>query len=200
MHRLHVVSLAATFAAAVALGAGACKGKTEVVDSPDTLAALDECRSKVKDQDELRALLEKEIADLKLGSTTDGEQVVVSIEGDVLTVTAGKSKGPYQGDPKGDAKDEALYAEFVKAVKKSRGSIKKCYTNALKKNSQLQARTVKLDIQVNFKTSGSMSSATFNPRISETFDQCMTNVASGWKLPAAPRKVAFQYQMSLTPE
>jgi hypothetical protein len=187
-----------TLVASLAVVAG-CKGDTVTKDSPATIASLDECRAKVKDQDELRALLDKELAELKLGSTTN-EGVVVTFEGDLLTIKAGKGKGPNKGEPKGNAKDEALYAEFVKRVRRSRGAIKKCYQNALKKNSALQARTVPLKIQVNFKTSGAMSSASFNPRISDTFDKCMTGVAKNWKLPAAPRKVAFRYQMSLTPE
>ncbi len=175
-------------------------GKKEVrVPDPQTEADLVACRDKIGDQDELRALLEREIVDLKLGSTT-GEEVVVSIDGNVLRIKAGKGKGPHRGEPKGNAKDQALYEKFVASVKKSRGAIKKCYQNALKKDSKLQARTVSLKIQVNYKTSGKMSSATFNPRISVNFNKCMSTVAQRWTLPAAPRKVAFHTKMMLTPE
>ena len=114
--KFSLVAGTAAVAMAVALGAGTgCKGKTVTKDAPETLAALDDCRAKVKDQDELRALLEKELAELKLGATTD-ETVVVSIEGDTLNIKAGSGKGPNRGEPRGNAKDEALYAEFVKAV------------------------------------------------------------------------------------
>lgn len=195
MNRWLVVSLIVAFVASL----WAC-GKREVkVPDPQTEADLTACRDKVKDQDELRSLLEKEIADLKLGSTT-GEEVVVTIEGDVVSIKAGKGKGPHRGEPRGNAKDQALYERFVASVKKSRGAIKKCYQNALKKDSKLQARTVSLKIQVNYKTSGKMSSATFNPRISANFDKCMSNVAKRWTLPAAPRRVAFHTKMMLTPE
>jgi len=195
MNRWLVVALGAAFAASL----WACGKKEVKVPDPQTEADLVACRDKVGDQDELRSLLEKEIADLKLGSTT-GDEVIVTIEGDIVTIKAGKGKGPNQGEPKGNAKDEALYDQFIARVKSSRGAIKKCYQNALKKDSKLQARTVSLNIQVNYLTSGKMSSATFNPRISPNFDTCMGSIAGRWTLPAAPRKVAFQTKMMLTPE
>lgn len=176
----------------------ACKPKEVIKPDPATTAELQACRQKVADQKKLLEQQDKQIADLKLNADDDG--VVVTVQGDLLTITAGADKGPHRGEPKGNAKDEALYAEFVKAVKNARGKIKKCYQNALKKDSKLQARTVSLNIQVNFSTSGRMTSASFSPRISDAFDKCLENVANDWKLPAAPRKVAFQYRMSLTPE
>jgi hypothetical protein len=186
--------------AAIAIAAFvACKAKTVVKPDPETEAALQDCREKIKDREALRELLEKEIAQLKLGQGGD-ETVLVQIQGNLLTVRAGQGSGPHRGEPKGDAKDEHLYDEFVKAVKGSHGAIKTCYQNALKKNNALQARTVSLAITVNFKSSGTMSSASFNPRISEHFDDCLRGIAERWKLPAAPRQVAFQYKISLTPE
>ena len=189
--------LAAVMVAAIG-GAFGCKGETKVEKDPQLVADLDACRAAVKDKDELIALLEKENAELKLGSTTD--DVVVTLQGDVLDVKAGA--GPHQraGEPKGNAQDAQLYEAFVAEVRESRGAIKKCYQNALKKNTQLQARTVRLNITVNFTAGGTMSSAVFNPRISEQFDQCMEAVGKNWKLPAAPRAVSFQYTMTLTPE
>ncbi len=176
-------------------------GKTKIKDNPEHLATIDDLRQKLKDEQNLREILEKENAELKLGATTtDEETVVVRIDGDVLTIVAGKGKGPYAGEVKGNAKDDKLYEEFVKAVKRTRGSIKKCYQAALKKDSKIQARTISLTINVNYATSGRVTGTTFNPRISNDFDKCMDGVAQSWKLPAAPRKVAFQTKMSLTPE
>jgi len=45
-----------------------------------------------------------------------------------------------------------------------------------------------------------MVSTSFNPRISEHFNRCMTTVAKKWELPAAPRAVTFQTKLTLTPE
>jgi hypothetical protein len=187
-------------AAAVAVAVVGCGGKTEVKADPQMEQDLKACRTALSDKQELLALLEKENADLKLGSTTD--EVVVKIEGNVLEVAAGSAPGPNRRaeDPKGDAKDAELYDAFVNQVKGSRSAIKLCYQSALKKNTQLQARTVPLTITVDFTSGGAMSSAVFNPRISATFDKCMEAVARGWKLPAAPRKISFQSTVTLTPE
>ena len=183
----------------LAAPAWSCSTKTEIKPDPQTKADLDACRGAAKAKAEHIALLEKENADLKLHQ---GDGVVVTIEGDVLTIKAGK--GPHVAanpdDPKGNAADAQLYDAFVKAVKRSRPAVQKCYQSALKKNTALQARTVQLTIRVDYKTSGVVSGATFDPRISTDFDKCMTTVTGNWKLPAAPRKVTFDTKMSLTPE
>lgn len=188
MKRLLVVCLLSTLAAA-------CGEKEVVKPDPQTESDLKQCRDDNKAKQDLIARLEKENAELKLGG--GAQDVTVTIEGDVLTVS-GKS-GPVT--PGGDAKDEKLYEAFVKAVRDSRGSIKKCYQQALKKNSALQARTVTLNIQVTYKSSGAVTSTRFDPRISDTFDKCMETVAQKWNLPAfSSRSVTFQTKLSLTPE
>ena len=128
--------------------------------------------------------------------------MTVSIEGEVMTITAGKDKGPNSGsgDPKGSAKDEDLYKAFVAKLKSSRGAIKKCYQNALKKNSALSAKSVTLNIVVDYKTSGAVKKASFSPRVSEQFNSCMDGVSKKWQLPGMPRAVSFNYKQTLTPE
>jgi hypothetical protein len=103
-------------------------------------------------------------------------------------------------EPKGNAKDEALYASFIAAVKKSRGSIRKCYQSELKKDSRLQNRTVTVNIAVSYKTSGTVSGTNITPSISDQFKRCMGGVAARWKLPAMPRAVSFNYRQTLTPD
>jgi hypothetical protein len=93
-----------------------------------------------------------------------------------------------------------LYEAFVASLRRSRGSIQKCYQNALKNNATLQARSVTLNIEVQYKTSGSVTDARFSPRIDQSFDRCMDSVARRWTLPAMPRAVAFNYKQTLTPE
>ncbi len=112
----------------------------------------------------------------------------------------GRANAGTPREPRGTANDEKLYASFVTSLKRSRASIKKCYQNALKKDTGLQARTVTLKIAVNYRTSGKVSKATFSPRISGTFDRCMASIAQHWKLPAMPRKVSFNYRQTLTPQ
>jgi hypothetical protein len=54
---------------------------------------------------------------------------------------------------------------------------------------------------VSFKTSGSVSSATFSPALTRDFDQCMSSVTKRWTVPAfAGPSVTFEKKVTLTPE
>lgn len=179
-------------------GAG-CKGKTVVEDNPETLENLGKCEANLKEKVEYIATLNERITELESGAL---EGVVVNIEGEAMKITAGGDKGPHKGsgDARGSAKDAELYAAFVKQLKRSRGAIKKCYQHALKKNSALSARTVTLNIGVDYRTNGKVKRANFSPRVSEQFNQCMDGVAKNWQLPAMPRSVSFNYKQTMTPE
>lgn len=192
--------LVASVALTVALAGMNCKGKTVVKDNPQTAESLAQCQSNLQEKVLYINTLNEAITKLESAGAADGE-VVVRIEGDVLEIIAGKGKGPHgPKDPKGNAKDTELYDAFVKRVRGSRGSIKKCYQNALKKNAALGTRTVTLAIGVQYKTSGTVKKASFTPRVSEQFNQCMDSIAKKWSLPAMPRAVSFSYKQTLTPE
>ena len=100
-----------------------------------------------------------------------GGTVVISMEGPKSNGEPGaiieiKGRGPNtrggtRSDPKGNAKDTELYDAFVKKVRASRGSVKKCYETALKKRSDLQARPVTVVMTVDYRTSGKVSSSSF---------------------------------------
>jgi hypothetical protein len=180
-------------AMAVALALGACKGKTQYKDDPETTQKLTDCEKNLKEKETYIATLEKRLAD---GA---GSIVMVNIEGEAMKISG---KGPHEstdGDA-GSAEDAVLYEAFVASLRRSRGSIQKCYQNALKNNATLQARSVTLNIEVQYKTSGSVTDARFSPRIDQSFDRCMDSVARRWTLPAMPRAVAFNYKQTLTPE
>jgi hypothetical protein len=178
------------------LAATGCKGKTEYKDRPETLRILKDCETDNAAKNAYIERLKNENADLKLKG--GGDAVLVKIEGDELVIS-GKGPNGRVNVEKGDAKDNDLYDAFVKAVRRSRGRIKKCYTAALKNNANLQARTVTLKIAVDYRTDGQVRNALFSPRI-PGFDKCIRNVAKGWKLPAMPKSVSFEHKMSLTPE
>jgi hypothetical protein len=84
-------------------------------------------------------------------------------------------------------------------VQKSRGAIQKCYEQALKKDTSLQARTVTLNVSASFSAAGQFQRTSFSPVISEAFDGCMRTVAGKWQLPAAAQGMTFKAQVSLTP-
>ncbi len=188
-----------------AIAVSGCKGETKEIDKPETLDRLSKCETSLTAKVEYANTLNDRIDELEKGATpasAGDSAVVVTIEGEVMKITAGSGKGPNsgKGDAKGNAKDEELYAAFVKQLKRSRGSIKKCYQAALKKDSRLSTKTISLNIQVNYKTNGKVKGASFNPQVSSAFKQCMNGVAKGWVLPAMPRSVTFNYKQTLTPE
>lgn len=181
--------------AACAAALGACKGKKQVQDSPETVQKLTDCEENLAEKQTYIATLEKRLTELE-GA---GGEVVVNIEGEAMTIS-GKGPSERSGSPRGNADDARLYEAFVASLRRSRGSIQKCYQNALKNNATLQSRSVTLDIEVAYRTSGEVSGATFNPRIDESFDRCMDAVARRWTLPAMPTAVSFNYRQTLTPE
>ena len=175
------------------LALGACKGKTKYKDSQETLTNLKNCEDGLKEKQEYIASLEKRIQEL------EGEMVTVNIAGEAMKVT-GKGPNERSKPSGGNADDLKLYEAFVAALQRSRGSIQKCYQTALKNNATLQARSVTLNIEVQYRSSGQVSNSSFSPRIDTSFDRCMEAVAKRWTLPAMPRAVAFNYKQTLTPE
>src|SRR5262245_12864147 len=154
----------------------ACKGKTMYRDDPVTLQKLTDCEKNVKEKAAYIAGLEKRLAE------GDGSTVVVHIEGEAMKISG---EGPHErtAGESGGPEDARLYEAFVASLRRSRGSIQKCYQNALKNNAALQARSVTLSIEVSYRSSGQVTDARFSPRIDETFDRCMDAVARRWTLP-----------------
>ena len=196
---MRVVSQCVFVATVLALSTAGCKGEGKVKDSPETLRNLSDCEKAKQDKDTYIKELEKRLADHALQG---GEEVVITLEGANLTIAAVKGKGPNSGAKveKGSAKDIELYEAFLRTVKRSRGQLKQCYQNALKKNSALQARSIPMAIEVKYRTDGKVALAQFSPRVSADFDRCMKNAASSWVLPKMPKPVTFRSKITLTPE
>lgn len=183
----------------LALVCGACTGETKIKDNPENLKAIETYKGKVAEKDGYIKQLEAKIYDLEKADK-GADEIVVSITGDTIEIKKGKDKGPSvrKGGPV--AKDEELYKEFVAHVRKSRGSIQRCYTNALKKDSSLEARETTLKLSVRFKADGSAGKSTFKPRISAAFNTCMSSVTKRWKLTGTRQAITFQQPVTLTPQ
>jgi hypothetical protein len=173
-----------------------CKGDTKYIDKPETLAQLQNCNSQIVEKDKLIQLNAARIVELE--NAAKAGELVVTIEGDALTIKPGHTGGGGPDVPDETAK--ALSADFLSLVQKSRGAIQKCYEQALKKNTGLQARTVTLKLSASFAAAGTFQRTSFNPSLGDTFDNCLRGVAGKWKLSKpAPRAMTFQAQVSLVP-
>jgi hypothetical protein len=174
-----------------------CKGETVTKIDPQTQADLDKCK---KDKDDLDAYKKKlEAENAQLLQKGSGAEIVVTIEGELMKV-----KAPQQGtgvaNPPVDPKlAEKGSKDFQNVVYASRGAIQKCYEQALKKNTGLQAKTVTLTVLASFASSGAYRTSSFAPSLGDTFDSCMQNVASKWALPTNSPAMTFKAQVSLTP-
>jgi hypothetical protein len=176
----------------------ACKGDTKYKDTPETLSALDLCKKQRDEKETLNQQYAARITELERGAAQQGE-LVVTIEGDALTVKARPGGGGGGGPQVDDATAAALSREFLDQVERSRGAIQKCYEQALKKNTGLQSRTVTLKLSASFAQTGNFQRTSFNPSLGDTFDNCLRTVAARWKLKPAPQSMTFQAQVSLVP-
>jgi len=189
------VAFAVTLATGLASSAG-CKGSTVYKDNPDTVAKLDALEKQVTAQKAGLDQCDKDRADAARAAVQPGE-IVVTIEGDALVVKPHTGGGGEPAIP--DAVSTKESQAFLDIVSKSRGAIQKCYEQALKKNTGLQARTVSLKISASFSSTGDFTRTSFNPSLGDTFDACLRNVASKWKIPAPPAAMTFQANVSLSP-
>ena len=188
-------SIATALTVLVTLGSVAgCKGDKVIQPDPKTQAALDQCLKDKAEKDKLIKAEEDENAAL-MREKSSGKEIVVAIEGNLMTVKPG---APGEVRPIDDKVVGEAAKQFQNVVEKSRGAIQKCYEQALKKDTGLQARTVTLSVSASF-TSGQFKGSNFAPSLGDAFDACIRTVASKWTLPPSAPAMTFKAQVSLTP-
>jgi hypothetical protein len=188
--------IAASSVAVVAIG---CKGETVVKPDPQTLSDLEKCNKEKASLEEYKKKLDAENADLiQKGS---GAQVVVTIEGDLVKPIHGQLGNGGGGTGPLVPVDPKSALAFQNLVEKSRGAIQKCYTQVLKKDANIQARTITLVVYASFTATGAEQQASFTPStpLGTGFDTCMQNIATHWALPTNSPAMTFQAQVTLTP-
>ena len=173
-----------------------CKGETVYKPDPDTVRDLDVCKKTLEESKKLATALQDENA--RLMRTTGGAEIVVAIEGNMLTVRPAK---PGETRPVDDKVVAAASKAFEDLVQKSRGGIQKCYEQVLKKDTNLQATTVTLTVQATFTGQGAYQGSSFHAtkNLGDTFDNCMKTLAQKWQLPQNSQTMTFKAQVSLTP-
>jgi hypothetical protein len=188
-------SIATALTVLVTVGTVAgCKGDKVIQPDPKTQAALDQCLKDKAEKDKLIKAEEDENAAL-MREKGSGKEIVVAIEGNLMTVRPG---APGEVRPVDDKLVGEAAKQFQNVVEKSRGAIQKCYEQALKKDTGLQARTVTLSVSASF-TSGQFKGSNFAPSLGDAFDACIRTVASKWTLPPSAPAMTFKAQVSLTP-
>src|SRR6187549_3109228 len=97
----------------VAVAGVGCKGETVVKPDPQTQADLDQCQKDKAEKDKLIKAVEEENARLMRSQGSGGGEIVVSIEGNALTVKPGK---PGEVRPIDDKATAAASKEFLDVV------------------------------------------------------------------------------------
>jgi len=188
-------SIVSALTVLMTLGAVAgCKGEKVIQPDPQTKADLDLCLKDKAEKEKLIKAVEDENAQL-MREKGKGAEIVVAIEGNALTVRPGS---PGEVHPLDDKVVGEASREFINVVERSRGAIQKCYEQALKKNTGLQAKPVTLSVQASF-AAGQVKGSNFAPSLGDTFDACIRTVASKWALPTSSPAMTFKAQVSLTP-
>lgn len=190
------------FAIVLALAAFAgCKGETKVVPDPQTKADLDACRKNAEEKDKLVKAVQDENDYLRKngGGSGAGNEITVVIEGNALTIKPGSGGGSAVNPPVDPKVATKLSGDFLDLVNKSRGAIQKCYEQALKKNTGIQAKTITLTISASFQQTGAYKDASFSPSLGDTFDACIKTVATHWAMPANLPLQSFKASVSLQP-
>ncbi len=195
-------SFAAGAAVALVFAFG-CKEKTKIKYKTDkaTAQALKTC-------EESRTICQKQVADLRLKDGNDTKpddnenELTLKVEGTTIKVVARKGIAAKGKKPVvGDAKAADLYKAFQRKVAGSRGSFRKCYTNAMKKKPALQGQVISMTISVRFASSGTARGVSLSKgALGPIFSNCMNGVVKKWKLPAAPSNYKFQAPITLTPQ
>lgn len=172
-----------------------CKGKEAQAPDEQVTKDLDACKAAKTEKDKLITALQDENAKLQVKKASCSE-VVVSIEGGNFTVKPGAPGDVAPIDPK---VAEAGAKEFTVVVEKSRGSIQKCYEQALKKQSNLQGQTIKLVVEATFTPAGTFQSSTSSPQLGEPFDGCIKQVAQKWTIKPGSPSMTYRHRVNLTP-
>lgn len=198
MTRVRVLSvlLVAGAVAGTIVAGTACKGETVYKDNPDTLDKMSKLQQQIDSQKQLIQQLTDQTAQCQRNGGAAPGEIVVSIEGDAVKIKPGHGGGGAGLDDATTAKESQA---FLDMVQKSRGAIQKCYEQALKKNTGLQARTISLAVSASFSSTGAYQQASFAPSLGDTFDNCMKTIATKWALPTNSPAMTFKATVSLTP-
>ena len=182
---------------ALGLGAG-CKGETVIKADPQTQADLDAANATLAEKNKLLASLQDQVAKCQGPAQPSPNDIVVAIEGTVLTVKpAVGGTGTFR--PVSDEAAGESAGKFTDLVAKSRGAIQKCYEQALKKDTSLQARTVTLNVSSTFNAEGAHTGSSFTPSLGSAFDECIRAIAAKWSLTKNLPVKNFKAQVSLVP-
>jgi hypothetical protein len=185
-------TLIAIFLSLLGLGLLGCKTREVTKPDPDTERLLAECKRDKEELAKLTTELQATNTQLQMKKNT----IIVKIEGGAMTVGPDTPGGVMPIDK---AVAEAGAREFIGIIEKSKGSIQKCYEQALKKSSGLASREVMLTVYATFNPQGAVSSADSDPKLGEPFDGCIKQVAHKWTVKGVPSTMTYQQVVKLKP-
>lgn len=163
----------------------ACGKKEECVDQ--SKGALDACRGKQES-------LQREVNDLKIKlAQALANPGTIEVDPSVLTI---------DGEPIQTAKEGTLTQDqVVEVLRRSKGSLRDCYTRALKRDSSLHHGSITLTVAFKVQNSGKPTGISFRPNRDAQMIDCMIKAVNRWTFPKFEgQPVGVETPVTLTPK
>jgi outer membrane lipoprotein-sorting protein len=162
-----------------------CGDKDKCVDT--SKPALEECRAE-------QAKLQEQLNDLKIKlAEALANPGTIKVDPSVLMI---------DGKPVGTAKEGTLtQQQVIEVLRKSKGSLRDCYTRALKRNSALHHGSITLTVGFKVQNSGRPTSIAIRPNRDAKMIDCMTKAIQRWTFPKFEgQSVGVESPVTLTPK
>lgn len=121
----------------------------------------------------------------------------IKVDPSVLVIDGRPIKAPRPGTREGSLAQE----QVVATLRENKGSLQPCYNRALKRDSGLHHRKIKLNLSMKVRPSGMPADITVGPAYDLQMIDCMKKAIRRWKFPAfSGGSVEVESPMTFTPK
>ena len=172
-------------AAVAAIGLPACKKKPCVDKSKP---ALDTCQAE-RDQ------LQQQLNELKLKlAQALANPGTIEVDPSVLTINGKRIDVQVQ-------EGTLTQDQVITVLRRSKGSLRDCYTRALKRNSALHHGSITLTVAFKVKPNGRPTAISLRPNRDAQMTDCMVRAINRWTFPSFQgQPVGVESPVTLTPK
>jgi len=180
-----------TLALGACLALGAALGGCKDDSGEKWQAQLATCRTELDQQ-------ERQVNDLKRKlATAIANPGTIKVDPSVLMIDGTPIKVPRAGTHEGSMSQQ----QVVATLRENKGSLQPCYNRALKRDSGLHHRKIKLNLTMKVRPSGAPADITIGPAYDLQMIDCMKKAIRRWKFPAfSGGAVEVESPMTFTPK
>ena len=152
----------------VAMG---CGGQKTCVDK--SKPALDQANVKIEKMQTEINNIKRQLAQALANPGT------ITVDPSVLMIDGEPIKVPKAGTPEGTLSQK----QVMTTLGQNKGSLQPCYNRALKRDSSLHHRKIKLKLSMKVRTNGIPMSISISPNYNAQMTDCMQKAIKRWKFP-----------------